>query len=679
MATNNLKFFHVSEFPKTNIVEGGIYFNSANGEIAVGTATGLEHYSGVVKDVNWVPSTDPTIPGGGTGTLTITKFDDSSISLDFSDVASASKVAKDIEDAIADLKTTIDAYTVNGKGIATNPVLGGADIDLTGYTKAGLVRAIAATDSVNTAIGILEKKVEDAVAGGVNSVVAGNGIAIDNTDTNNPVVSAKIDTTSEKLDGVDVLTVGTNGLKISGIADKIAAEIGKLDKSDTAVTNEYVSAVSETDGVITVSRETLPVTGVASGDKILGLSGTLLSAGLSFSYNSTDKKIYLYGSAEDSAHKIGEVDCTDFIKDGILYDQIVAKATGASMEVTFPKGDKNTYTGLTEGNTYIFLEFNDGLGETDSKSFDKLDATDLVDVYTAGNGLELSNNEFSIKLNGTSAYLTVGASGLAFNDTALHTEIDSRISTEIGKLDAVKSNTAAGSGSADSTQIKVTVEEVDGKLDSVAVVAPIFAVPDDIDDLESKLIGTAGDAKTADTIWGAKNYGKDAADTAEANANSYTNSAIAGLDATVTNSITDNGITASVVEEDGKLKSVTVSIAEGTYATPADITAAIAGLDSSASNDASGAGDGASNQIKVTVSEVDGKLSAVTVKAPAFDLSGAAATAEQNAKDYTDASIEALDATESQVASATNGLALEVVETDGLITGVSGSMNWCEW
>lgn len=64
-------------------------------------------------------------------------------------------VADQISDAVDSLKSTIDAYTVNGKAISTNPILGGGDIALTDYNvaKGGF---ITATDTVNAAISKLE-------------------------------------------------------------------------------------------------------------------------------------------------------------------------------------------------------------------------------------------------------------------------------------------------------------------------------------------------------------------------------------------------------------------------------------------------------------------------------------------------------------------------------------------
>lgn len=66
-----------------------------------------------------------------------------------------------IKDQIDAVKTTIDAYTVNGKAIKSNPVLGGADIVLTGYTIASNASAVAAGDTVNVAIGKLQKQISD--------------------------------------------------------------------------------------------------------------------------------------------------------------------------------------------------------------------------------------------------------------------------------------------------------------------------------------------------------------------------------------------------------------------------------------------------------------------------------------------------------------------------------------
>lgn len=73
----------------------------------------------------------------------------------------------------------------------------------------------------------------------------------------NHVVSVKIDSSSEKNSQstpVDFLTVSSNGVKVSGIKDEIDRKIAALDVTDTAVAGQYVSAVNETDGKVSMTR-----------------------------------------------------------------------------------------------------------------------------------------------------------------------------------------------------------------------------------------------------------------------------------------------------------------------------------------------------------------------------------------------------------------------------------------
>lgn len=70
-------------------------------------------------------------------------------------------------------------------------------------------------------------------------------------------VKAKIDATSEKdsqNEPAPFLTVGPDGLKLSGIKDEIARKIEALDYTDSAVTGQYVTKVDEVDGKISVAR-----------------------------------------------------------------------------------------------------------------------------------------------------------------------------------------------------------------------------------------------------------------------------------------------------------------------------------------------------------------------------------------------------------------------------------------
>ena len=92
-------------------------------------------------------------------------------------------------------KTTIDNYTVNGIKISTNPVVTGANTKVTGYSKPTTTGAIAATDSINGALGKLEKKLDDEVTNRTNAV------------------SNLTDTVNNNKTTIDNYTVG--GIKIS--------------------------------------------------------------------------------------------------------------------------------------------------------------------------------------------------------------------------------------------------------------------------------------------------------------------------------------------------------------------------------------------------------------------------------------------------------------------------------
>ena len=73
----------------------------------------------------------------------------------------------------------------------------------------------------------------------------------------NHQVKAKIATDSEvdsQEQSAPFLTVGPDGLKLSGIKNEIARNIAALDYTDTAVTGQYVTKVDEADGKISVER-----------------------------------------------------------------------------------------------------------------------------------------------------------------------------------------------------------------------------------------------------------------------------------------------------------------------------------------------------------------------------------------------------------------------------------------
>ena len=110
-------------------------------------------------------------------------------------------------------------------------------------------------------------KSESTLTDFVNNVIAGAGIA---TDEALATLTGRVTTAEGDIDALEALvgntavdTQITNAVSAAigeggAVTEKIAAEIQKLDVEDNAVAGKYVSAVSEADGKITVTRADLP-------------------------------------------------------------------------------------------------------------------------------------------------------------------------------------------------------------------------------------------------------------------------------------------------------------------------------------------------------------------------------------------------------------------------------------
>ena len=104
----------------------------------------------------------------------------------------------------------------------------------------------------------------------------------------------------------------------------------------------------------------------------------------------------------------------------------------------------------------------------------RINIGNLVDIYSAGNGLSLAEGQFSIKLDpSTESYITVGADGLKvsgldskFNTlTQKNTEQDGRIQTAETDIDALQSDLSALKGDGEGSignQIQTAVDALKG-------------------------------------------------------------------------------------------------------------------------------------------------------------------------------------------------------------------------
>lgn len=180
----------------------------------------------------------------------------------------------------------------------------------------------------------------------------------------------------------------TSSLQTQVTANKQA--IDKLNGDEGATGSVKTIAKSYADNALAA----VPVKGVKTGDNVISL-GTdgKLSSTVAFSIDSTadaSGKRYLKLTGIGGAN-LGKVDIADFVKDGMLEGSALYKATAATGTITI-NGKSYSLTGLTANHTYIVLVWN-----TDSsKEAMPIDVTTLIDVYTAGEGLTLTGNQFSV-------------------------------------------------------------------------------------------------------------------------------------------------------------------------------------------------------------------------------------------------------------------------------------------
>ena len=194
-------------------------------------------------------------------------------------MTAADKVKLDVTlpNLINSNKTNIDNYTVNGFKISTNPVLDGADIKITGYAKPSTTGALAAADSVNGALGKLEKKLDDEVTNRTNAVsnltntVNSNKSTIDNYTINGAKIS-----TNPKI----TVTVGGSGNAVTAASfsgtvltltkgatyNNYSHPAGSGASKSTGLYKFSTDSTSHISGVTAVTKSDITALGIPSSD-----------------------------------------------------------------------------------------------------------------------------------------------------------------------------------------------------------------------------------------------------------------------------------------------------------------------------------------------------------------------------------------------------------------------------
>lgn len=205
---------------------------------------------------------------------------------------------------------------------------------------------------------------------------------------------------------------------------------------------------------------------VKEGEKVLSLDGTAFGTTLKIQKATHDDKtwVQLLGINDEL---VSEFDAAEFVADGFLTN---AEYDADTRELVFTW---NTSAGISE---------------------DRVPVGDLVDTYTAGNGLNLNDNQFSVKVLETDKYLTV-------DETGVHTkDIDDAIATAKGEAIAAAATDAQTKANAAK---EAAIADADAKLADKANVSDVYTKSqvynqDEIDELLENI--QAGSSESAASV-----------------------------------------------------------------------------------------------------------------------------------------------------------------------------------
>ena len=420
-------------------------------------------------------------------------------------------------------------------------------IELTSLTRLGLHLAAGAGDgyltraqdilhenkgqNVQTSLDALFRAVGDSDKGAVIKIEVG-------TDPNNIKVTYA-NGTSEQIKTLDIV----NNLTSDSPTNPLAAAQGKVLKgaidaevqnrtsaiaalkfTDTEKDGQFIVAVNEVGGIISVQRKQVAadkvsfasdtVTGATDVKTAIEAVNTKATAGSKVKITEavgTEGNILKTYTVTQGGEQIGII--------SIAKDLVVS--SGSVVKGTWNKG---VFTENAESGTGTALK----LVIANQTAPVYINTKDLVKDVTAGNGIAISGNDASnaiaIKIASDSeSFLTVGPEGLklagiqnainvAKNEAVAHTVNGKKIST----------NPVLAAGDILKADGKTTIEA-----DLAALHAQDSTLQGNINSAKSELLGTAQDASSKNTIYGAKKYADEKAAAAERNAKADTASKIA--------------------------------------------------------------------------------------------------------------------------------------------------------
>ena len=339
--------------------------------------------------------------------------------------------ATDLEDADSKLDAAINEIS----GTVANGITGGSfngtdqtvqnkklviSVDATqtslstGYTPAANVGQVTTADTVESAIGKLDKKsaqnAQDladetsARTAADQDLEAKINSAKTNVEEDSDFLSVATAATSSGV----TYTISTSGIAsasdleaVSGKADTNAGLIAAMSGTVNADSGKYITSITQTSGVVSIGQASLAASAVSFDNTpaaVSAMTATTVQGAVEELKSEIDdldaaSELTLWNAGvEVSDHKV-LVDGTDYtLKQGndtvaifnIAQDMVVSAGTVITADGTEKRGHGASApsAGLTSGDTYVKLEIANG---DENSDYIYIPANRLVDVYTANN------------------------------------------------------------------------------------------------------------------------------------------------------------------------------------------------------------------------------------------------------------------------------------------------------
>jgi len=484
-----------------------------NNGVSVKVTTGAGSVKSVVVDASGVATAaqgakaDTAIQGAKAGETTITVDASKNLQLGTMAAETAADYLKKTDTSIfteaekTKLGTVVENaqlnhIKVNGKDI-DGPSWGAdgkryQDITISEGNTNGTIR-VAGVDDVSVH-GLKSAAFEDASAfDAAGAAAAAEASANAYTDSSVAALKLEVD---KKLNAADTsIFTGDEKTKLAGIdsgAQVNKIETVKVDGSVLQITDKAVD-IHIPDAVVYKGENAIAVSEVADNSakvslklndvSILSQNADGLKATLSIAYN--DQKIQLKGI---EGKLISEFDASMFVKDGMIED--------ASLVVN-PEGKP--------AGTYIKITFNTASG----KQPIFINVTSLIDVYTAGPGIDINAKAISVKKDvDDEGYLTVSETGVKVTgiNAAIAAAVEGlakdaslqAVATKLGDVSTALDNVIIALGKTDASLADVSAKLADVSTALDGVISNLAKTDASLADVSTALDGVIANLALTD-------------------------------------------------------------------------------------------------------------------------------------------------------------------------------------